>query len=1465
MLRFSISSFNRYFLLVFSIFCLQVNGQNADSGLEKGIKVRPMTVGASITALPTSSTFDELLSGENISQKNAAINFEYPIEDCFTYTFKLTLGAPTDKTVIKETVTIKSGETIFAGNVQDAAGKKIGFIQQIDQSGNISWTKSLAFTDRHIVINNVRQLSNGNLILTGSYEYISSGIENALLIQISQSGQLIWCKSLPIAGFEGIGICTENINGFGFAAHDNTQVLFGRMDLAGNLVWLKKIKPLDSGSIAGMVNDNNIAWYIAYNGMESSFPTGMLLSINPANGNLNWTKKCGGVSTGQQFIFHDMAMSNLRPRITGIFSSGSNPFQFFNITFTISGTVDGNQVFNIPSVSIDATARMAIDPGGQLVSFYPNKSDPNIYAVRIIPESVNNTDFNWAKKYGVGGGHMFLNAQHTFDGGFIFATDVSQGSNSIAAVVKTDSAGKIKNCEGADFLVTSIMQSLAPLSATITATAVSNSPITENPVIADFAIISSFACKSLACPERALEDSCLKSYVRRFRSSALCDLGSDLLPIQNEIIIAGRTRSNPYIASDEEGIVGRLDERGKLISRKKVRLGNSSGFNTIVQLSDGNLILIGSSSYKSDFSSNDTGYITLTKYSPDFQLLWNRSFPIYGPYSAVYGLLEGADGILFLNYIEGPQFCERIRMLKLSAQGNFIWLKKYNIPNTCTMGYVGGFLQDDTYIYLLNWGAGAPGNVYMKISKSTGAPLFTKGLYIANISQLGLGQQMFFLGDNILVKGTVTLNNYSSRDILLLMNKDGQVLRTRSFSKNNYSLQFRALVTQNKEIVLSSSDYYGSYFARLDSNLNILFSKQAKVARNQTISIKEGTNGSIYGIGYFTYPDPYLLDLSCKKYSFDGLLGSCSNDTLILESDAQTFVVTPLNATGTDFPLTLKSLPYTESSYSLQFAELICNQTSDCKTLTLNGPSGICDTLPQTIRALRTPGCNTPVSFTTANSGITIVGSTDTSVTFKSYQQGAIKFVASIFTGCVWIKDSIVVNSTPAGAVLSLGPDTSICVNNSLTLSAGNGYISYLWNNGATSPSIVVNNPGIYSVKVINACGASMTDSILVSAATASTIDIGPDRIKCNNDTLLLSAPAGFMNYSWGPQYNLVPFTSSQVIVNPSMDTIYYVKAEKTPGCFAFDTVKIKVYNSMPISLGMDKSFCKGDSLVLDAGPGFMNYTWSSGAISQKITAYSAGVYSVIAVNAMGCISIDTLAILNVFDNPVVQLGNDFSICSGSLKTLDAGAFSSYLWSNGSTSRIINVSSPGIYSVKVIDLNNCIGSDSIVLQSLFPSPAKFLPADTSICEYETIKLSVSGNYADYMWSTNEKGKSISVSSAGLYWLQVKDVNNCTGRDTVIVNPKQCMSGFYVPNAFTPNRDGINDNFTPLLFGDIKSYNFRIYNRFGQVVFESGKAGEGWNGKFKFIDQDTGSYVWVCSYQFFGKELKVERGVMTLIR
>lgn len=547
--------------------------------------------------------------------------------------------------------------------------------------------------------------------------------------------------------------------------------------------------------------------------------------------------------------------------------------------------------------------------------------------------------------------------------------------------------------------------------------------------------------------------------------------------------------------------------------------------------------------------------------------------------------------------------------------------------------------------------------------------------------------------------------------------------------------------------------------------------------------------------------------------------------------------------------------------------EPACVVVSNCDTLSLSStPTKICPGKTVTITIHKNKECGSLVPLKYDSSfvnGVSKLNDTTYQFHFNAPGNGWIK--ASLM-GCELKQDSVLIEVLPAVYSLNLGADTVVCPGNKVVLNARTGFVSYNWQDGSTDSIFTVITPGTYYVTAINGCGTSYSDTVIVKDHPPIPLSIGPDRTKCNNDTIQLNGPTGFISYNWLPDYQVSSANTKSMIANPAVDTSYVLRAELTPGCFAFDTVQVTVFRSPVINLGADTGFCQGDSILLNAGTGFAQYNWSNGSHAQQLKGYAAGNYSVEAITAEGCKSFDTLRIVSVFSNPVIRLNPDSTICAGASRILDAGAgYASYVWNTGSSGQSISIGQTGTYSVVVTDKNGCYGYATSIVNKQHPVPTGFLPADTAICNYGSMQLKSLASYPSYQWSTNGTAPAITITQPGNYWLEVRDTNGCSGRDSVLVQPKNCMQGFYIPTAFTPNNDGKNDSFMPMIFGDIKQYQFTVFNRWGQVVFSSTIPGQGWNGNYKGTVEGNSVFAWVCHYQLEGEEKKTERGTVLLIR
>lgn len=232
---------------------------------------------------------------------------------------------------------------------------------------------------------------------------------------------------------------------------------------------------------------------------------------------------------------------------------------------------------------------------------------------------------------------------------------------------------------------------------------------------------------------------------------------------------------------------------------------------------------------------------------------------------------------------------------------------------------------------------------------------------------------------------------------------------------------------------------------------------------------------------------------------------------------------------------------------------------------------------------------------------------------------GIYQLSAHAMTACGELRDTLQIEVVPWQAP-DLGPDTILCASSSLILSPGAGFQTYLWNNGATSPSLTVNQPGVYTCTTTsNGCEA--TDTIKLRMPTASPIaNLGNDTSICDGGILALSPGNNFLTYRWQDNSTMPSLT----IWNPGT---YWVEVTDSCGATSIDSITIYLDNSFQISLGNDTVICQGSQIFISPGPGFASYEWQDGSTIPQYVVTSPGTYYVQATNPQGCIARDTIEI----------------------------------------------------------------------------------------------------------------------------------------------------------------------------------------------------------------------------------------------
>ncbi len=447
--------------------------------------------------------------------------------------------------------------------------------------------------------------------------------------------------------------------------------------------------------------------------------------------------------------------------------------------------------------------------------------------------------------------------------------------------------------------------------------------------------------------------------------------------------------------------------------------------------------------------------------------------------------------------------------------------------------------------------------------------------------------------------------------------------------------------------------------------------------------------------------------------------------------------------------------------------------------------------------------------------------------------------------------------------------------NGSITLNAAGGVPPYQYsiNAGTTyqaSPLFGGLAAGNYNFLIKDAAGCiygftfTLTQPAVVNASAISGIASCPN----NDGSISISASGGTPAYQYSID-NGINYQPGIVFNNLPVGIYNNIKVKDVNGCIAITSAVVTLNDTMRLELGADSTICFGSTITLIPQTNALTDTfkWTPRATLNYDTvrtpvASPTDTTKYYVTAKWGICQRNDSVTINILHKPLVNAGNDTTICYKTNALLVGSASNlsgtvNYSWSPpdslntpNAAGTIARIDTTRKFILTVTDNYGCLFSvsDSMWVY-MMPPLVVFAGNDTNAIIRRPHQLLASGG-TNYVWSPAGllNNPFIANPMATLindtyFTVQVTDAIGCTASDGVFIKVYEGPD-YYVPNAFSPNGDGLNDIFRPISVGIQRTEYFRVFNRFGELVYQTNQWLQGWDGTYKGKKAALGTYVWM---------------------
>ncbi len=481
--------------------------------------------------------------------------------------------------------------------------------------------------------------------------------------------------------------------------------------------------------------------------------------------------------------------------------------------------------------------------------------------------------------------------------------------------------------------------------------------------------------------------------------------------------------------------------------------------------------------------------------------------------------------------------------------------------------------------------------------------------------------------------------------------------------------------------------------------------------------------------------------------------------------------------------------------------------------------------------------------------------------------------------------DSVVVTNTGSLSVTptqtNLLCSTSTNGTATVTVTGGTSPYTYLWTpTGGTNATETGLAPGTYTVVVTDASGCSNAQTFTITSPPAIAITTTPTNALCTasngSATSTVTGGTGPYTYSWNNSQTTVNATG----LAAGTYTVYVTDAN---GCTQTQTATITSNNPLTLSSTTTQTSCTGNNgtatITPSNGTSPYTYSWNNSQTTQTATGLGAGTYTVTVTDANGCSQTQTVIVTS--NNPMTLTATSTpATCTANNGTATANPANgtspyTYSWSNSQTTQTATGLGAGTYTVTVTDANGCTQTQTVVVTAPVGPTATATASQTQINIGGNSQLTGTGG-TTYSWypsnglsCTSCANPTATPTQTTTYCVQVTDVNGCTDVACVTINVDvPCVLGSLddlLPNAFSPNGDAMNDTYCIPANACIRSFTMKVYDRWGEKVFETNDIKNCWDGIYSGQYLNTDVFAFYFDAVLTDGTIYSKKGNISLVR